>query len=64
MILRFPLHWPGPGYWLLSGRVVPPPQSDHWKQLLSAESTLPIRHKKGHGIIYGRYIHILKQTNI
>ena len=26
MIIRFPLHCPGLGYWLLSRRVVPPPQ--------------------------------------
>ena len=37
MMMRFPLPCPGPGYWLLSRRVVPPPQSDHWKQLLSGE---------------------------
>ena len=29
MIMHFPLHSSGPGYWLHSGRVVPPPQSDH-----------------------------------
>ena len=45
MIMRFPLHCPGPGYWLLSRRVVPPPQSDHWKQLLSGEYPHPIRHE-------------------
>jgi hypothetical protein len=48
----FPLHWSGPGYWLLSRRVVPPPQSDHCKQQTSGESTHPIRHKKGHHIIH------------
>ena len=52
MIMCFPLPCPGPGYWLLSRRVVPPPQSDHGKQLLSGESTHPIRHKKGHHIIH------------
>ena len=50
-MMRFFLHRPGPGYWLLSRQVVPPPQSDHWKQLLSGESTQPIRHKKGHNNI-------------
>ena len=48
MLMRFPLHCPGPGYWLLSRQVVPPPQSDHRKQLRSGESTHTIRHKKGH----------------
>ena len=43
----FPLHCPGPGYWLLSRPVVPPPQSDHWKQLLSGESTHPTRQENG-----------------
>ena len=50
MIMRFPLPCPGPGYWLLSRPVVPPPQSDHWKQLLSKELTNPISHEKGHQI--------------
>ena len=45
MILRFPLHWPGPGYWLLSRRVVPPPQSDYCRQLLSGKNPHPIRQK-------------------
>ena len=49
--MRFLLHCSGPGYWLLSWRVVPPPQSGHGKQLLSGESTHPIRHEKGHHII-------------
>ena len=48
----FPLHCPGPGYWLLSRRVVPPPQSDLWKLLLSGESTHTIRHEKGHHLIH------------
>ena len=39
MIMRFLLHCPGPGYWLLSRRVVPPPQSDHCQQLLSVMHT-------------------------
>ena len=51
-VFPIPLHCPGPGYWLLSRPVVPPPQSDHWKQLLSGETTHPIRHKKGHRIIH------------
>jgi hypothetical protein len=50
-VMCFPLHCPWPGYWLLSGRVVPPPQSDHCKQLLSGESPHPIRHEKEHHII-------------
>ena len=52
LYLRFPLHCPGPGYWLLSRPVVPPPQSDHWRQLLSGESPHTIRYKKGHHIIH------------
>ena len=57
MIMRFPLLCPGPGYWLVSRRVVPPPQSDHWKQLLSGECTPPVRHKKGHHNLIQRNIH-------
>ena len=70
MIMSFRLHCPGPGYWLLSRRVVPPPHSDHSKQLLSGESTHPIRHQKGHHIIHGShakvdsYIHTYIQTYI
>ena len=52
MIICFPLHCSGPGYWLLSWRVVPSPQSDRRKQLLSRESTHPIRNKKGHNEQY------------
>ena len=52
MMMRFFLHCPGPECWLLSRLVVPPPQSDHWKQLISEESSHTIiRHKKGHNNI-------------
>ena len=58
MIMRFPSPCPGPGYCLLSRRVVPPPQSNHWKQLLSGESTHPTRHEKERHINYkGKFIH-------
>ena len=74
MIMRLPLLCPGPGYWLLSRRVVLPPQSDLWKQLLSGEFSHPIRHKKGHHITHvshakvdlyiQTYIHTYIHTNI
>ena len=51
MIVCFPLQCPGPGYGLLSRRVVPPPQSDHREQLLSGESSHTIRHEKEHHIV-------------
>ena len=51
LCMCFPLHRPGPpGYWLHFRRVVPPPQSDHWKQLLSEESTHAIRNKNHSGL--------------
>ena len=62
MIMCFSVHCPGPGYWLLTRRVVPPPHSDHGKQLLSGESTHPIIHEKGHHIIHGKYINAYKDT--
>ena len=42
--------------WLLCWRVVPPPQSDHNKQLLTGESTHPIRYKQGHFVVQS-FIH-------
>ena len=48
MNIRCSLHCAGPGYRLLCPRIVPPPQSDHSKQLLSGESTYSIRHGKAH----------------
>ena len=62
MIMCFPLPCPGPGYWLLSRRVVPPPQSDHWKQLLSGKSTHPIRHEKGHHIVHVSHTKVRSTT--
>ena len=57
-------HCLGPGYWLLSRRGVPPPQSDHCRQLPSGESTHPIRHNKEHHIpqILNTYLHSYKHT--
>ena len=59
MIMRFPLHCSGPGYWLLSRPVVPPHQSDHSEQLLSGESSHPTRHKIGHENIRLSYTKVL-----
>ena len=56
--------FPGPGYWLLYQRVVPPPQSDLRNQLKSKESIHPITDKQGHLNVYPNMLNMIKLKNI